>query len=147
MTDTDSVTHRRRMQVSKNKCPDPWHIPPSCLMNHLFPAYNIQVDAMATERYSHFIHEKDVDEVERECGEQGTRITQHLELRISEVFRQRDLNPLRLRLAVLHQHETGKQPPCIEDYVPNPARKIRERHGCDSAVIDPCTHFFTKPHR
>src|SRR4029077_7856575 len=113
----------------------------------LLATYDIQIDTVATECCSHFIHEKDVDEVEREPGEHGTRVTQHLELRIGEVFRRRGLNPCCFRLAVLHQHETSQQPPLIEEHAPNPARKICERHCCDAAVIDPCADFFPKPHR
>ncbi len=36
-------------------------------MIHLLATYDVQIDPMAAERCSHFIHQKDIDEVEREC--------------------------------------------------------------------------------
>src|ERR1700726_2491864 len=134
MSYTDSVTHRRRMQISKNKRPDCRSLRPHCFGTHLLPAYNSQIDTMATEYRSHFIDEKNIDKVERQSGAHAARVTQHLELRIDEVFRGRGLDPRRFRLAVLRQHETSQQPPFIEKHFPNPARKIRERHCREAAV-------------
>src|SRR5579862_407865 len=146
MAYSDGVTHRRWMQVSENKRPDLRRLALHCLMKHLFPTYDIQVNSMATERDSHLINEKNVDEVEWKSREECACIPQHLALRIDEVLGQRGLNPCGFQMAVFNEHETSKQTPLREDPIPHPARKVRERHHCGCAVIDFRSLLFSEPH-